>query len=77
MTTLPYWEIYVDFLYFRHNNIPMFNFNLSFKILASRYFLFVECLLVHGRGDLIRAIGSEESPIHSQRAVGLSFCSVL
>ena len=42
---------------FRHNNIQILNFN--FKILASRFFLFVECLIVHGRGVRIRDIASE------------------
>ena len=67
MTTLT-WAIYVDFLYFRHNNIQIINFN--FKILDSRFFLFVECLIVHGRGDLIRSIGFEEYPSHIQRTAG-------
>ena len=35
---------------FRHNNIQILNFN--FVILASHFLLFVECLIVHGRGDL-------------------------
>ena len=70
MTTPLKLEIYVDFLCFRHNNIPILNFKLSFKILASHFFLFVECLLVHGRGYRIRAIGSEESPSHSQWTAG-------
>ena len=35
----------------RHNNIQIRNFN--FKILASHFFLFVECLKVHGRRDRI------------------------
>ena len=56
-TTKPTWEIYVGFLYFRHNNIQILNFN--FKILASDFLLFVECLIVHGRRDRIRAIGSD------------------
>ena len=60
---------------FRHNNIQIINFN--FKILSSHFFLFVEYLIVHGRGDQIRAIGSEESPRYSQRTAGSSFCSVL
>ena len=58
----------IGFHKFRHNNIQILNFN--FKILASNFFLFVECLIVHGRGDRIRAIGSEESPSHSQRTAG-------
>ena len=68
------WAIYVDFLYFRHNNIQIINFN--FKILASHFFLFVECLIVHGRGDWIRAIFSEESPIHSDSWLEFLFCIV-
>ena len=58
----------IGFHNFRHNNIQILNFN--FKILSSHFFLFVECLIVHGRGDRIRAIGSEESPSHSQRTAG-------
>ena len=54
----------IGFHNFRHNNIQTLNFN--FKILASRFSLYVECLIVHGRGDRIRDIGSEESPSHSQ-----------
>ena len=34
----------IDFHNFRHNNIQIINFN--FKILASNFFLFVECLMV-------------------------------
>ena len=34
----------------RHNDIQIINFN--FKILASNFFIFVECLIVYGRGDL-------------------------
>ena len=41
----------IGFHNFRHNNIQILNFN--FKILASHFFLFVECLKVHGRGDRI------------------------
>ena len=40
----------ISFHKFRHNNILILNFN--FKILASHFFLFVECLIVHGMGDL-------------------------
>ena len=40
----------IGFHNFRHNNIQIPNFN--FNILASHFFLFVECLIVHGRGDL-------------------------
>ena len=40
----------IGFHNFRHNNIQILHFN--FKILASIFFLFVECLIVHGRGDL-------------------------
>ena len=58
----------IGFHKFRHNNIQIPNFN--FKTLASHFFLFVECLIVHGRGYLIKAIGSEESPSHSQRTAG-------
>ena len=58
----------IGFHNFRHNNIQILNFN--FNILPSHFFLFVECLIVHGRGDRIRAIGSEESPRHSQRTAG-------
>ena len=54
----------IGFHKFRHNNIQILNFN--FKILASHFFLFVECLIVHVRGYRIRAIGSEESTNHSQ-----------
>ena len=39
----------IGFHNFRHNNIQIINFN--FKILTSHFFLFVECLIVHGRGD--------------------------
>ena len=67
-TKPPTWAIYVDFLYFRHNNIQILNFN--FKILASHFFLSVECLIVHGKQDGIIAISSEESPSHSQRTAG-------
>ena len=41
----------IGFHTFGHNNIQILNFN--FKILASHFFLFVECLKVHGRGDRI------------------------
>ena len=58
----------IGFHNFRHDNIQILNFN--FKILASHFFLFVECLIAHGRGDLIRAIGSEEYTSHSQRTDG-------
>ena len=58
----------IGFHNFRHNNIQILNFN--FKILSSHFSLFVECLIVHGRGDRIRAIGSEESPSHSKRTAG-------
>ena len=58
----------IGFHNFRHNNIQILNFN--FKILASHFFLFVECLIVHGRGDRIRAIGYEESLSHSQWTAG-------
>ena len=40
----------IGFHNFRHKNIQILNFN--FKILASNFSLFVECLIVHGRGDL-------------------------
>ena len=36
----------IGFHNFRHNNIQILNFNL--KILASHFFFFVECLIVHG-----------------------------
>ena len=58
----------IGFHKLRHNNIQILNFN--FKILASHFFLFVECLIVHRRGYQIRSIGSEESPSHSQRTAG-------
>ena len=58
----------IGFHNFRHNNIQILNFN--FKILATHFFLFVEFLIVHGRGDRIRAISSEESPSHIQRTDG-------
>ena len=58
----------IGFHTFGHNNIQILNFN--FKILASHFFLFVEYLIVHGRGYQIRAIGSEEFPSHSQRTAG-------
>ena len=58
----------IGFHNFRHNNIQILN--LNFNILSSRFSLFVECLIVHGRGDRIRSIGSEESPSHSQRTAG-------
>ena len=61
-------KIRIGFHKFRHNNIQILNFN--FKILSSHFFVFVECLIVHGRGDLIRAIGSEEYPRHSQQTAG-------
>ena len=47
----------IGFHNFMHNNIQILNFN--FKIISSHFFLFVECLIFHGRGDQIRAIGSE------------------
>ena len=34
---------------FRHNNIQIINFN--FKIPASHFLLFLECLIVHGKRD--------------------------
>ena len=40
----------ISFHNFRQNNIQILNFN--FKILASHFFLFVDCLIVHRRGDL-------------------------
>ena len=40
----------IGFHNFRHNNIQILNFN--FRILPSHFFLFVECIIVHGRGDL-------------------------
>ena len=55
----------IGFHNFRHNNIQILNFN--FNILSSHFPLFVECLIIHGRGYRIRSIGSEESPSHSQR----------
>ena len=58
----------IGFHNFRHNNIQILNFN--FNILSSHFFLFVECLIVHGRGYQTRAIGSEESPSHSQQTAG-------
>ena len=61
-------KIGIGFHNFRHNNIQILNFNL--KILASPFLLFVECLIVNGRGDRIRAIGSEESPSRIQRTAG-------
>ena len=67
-TTLRVVKSIIGFHNFRHNNIQILNFN--FKILSSRFFFFVECLIVHGRGDLIRAIVSEESPRHSQQTAG-------
>ena len=48
--TLRVVKIRIGFHNFRHNNIQILNFN--FKIIDSRFFLFVECLIVHGRGDL-------------------------
>ena len=45
----------IGFHNFRPNNIQILYFN--FKILASGFYLFVECLIVHGRVDRIRAIG--------------------
>ena len=58
----------IGFHNFRHNNIQILN--LNFKIISSHFFLFLERLIVHGRGDRIRAIVSEESTSHSQRADG-------
>ena len=58
----------IGFHNFRYNNIQILNFN--FKILAYHFYFFVERLIVNGRGDRIRAIGSEESPCHSQRTSG-------
>ena len=49
--TLRVVKIGIGFHNFGHNNIQILNFN--FKILASHFFLFVECLKVHGRGDRI------------------------
>ena len=66
--TLRVVKIRIGFHNFRHNNIQILNFN--FKILSSNLPLFLECLIVHGRVDRIIAIGSEESPIHSQRTAG-------
>ena len=65
MKMQPTWEIYVDFLCFRNNNVPFNIFNFSFKNIASYSSLFVECLIVHLRGYQIRKIGSEESPSYS------------
>ena len=39
----------IGFHNFRHNNIQILNFN--FKILSSHFFLFVQCLIIHGCGD--------------------------
>ena len=58
----------IGFRNFSYNNIQILNFN--FKIISSRFFLFVECLIVHGRGYRIRAIGTEEYPRHSQWTAG-------
>ena len=66
--TLRFVKSGIGFHNFRNNNIQILNFN--FKTIATNFFLFVECLIVHGRGDRIRAIGSEESPRHSQRTDG-------
>ena len=44
-STLRVVKIGIGFHKFRHNNIQFFNFN--FKILASHFFLFVECLIVN------------------------------
>ena len=43
--TLRVVKIGIGFHKFRHNNIQILNFN--FKILASYFFLFVECLIVN------------------------------
>ena len=43
--TLRVIKIGIGFQNFRHNNIQILNFN--FKILASHFFLFVECLIVN------------------------------
>ena len=43
--TLRVVKIGIGFHKFRHNNIQILNFN--FKILASQFFLFVECLIVN------------------------------
>ena len=43
--TLTVVKIGICFHKFRHNNIQIINFN--FKILASHFFLFVECLIVN------------------------------
>ena len=50
-STLRILKSIIGFHNFRHNNIQILNFN--FKILASLFFLFVECLKVYGRGDRI------------------------
>ena len=66
--TLRVVKIRIGFHNFRHNNIQILNFN--FKILSSHFLLFLECLIVHVKGDRIRAVGSEESPSHSQQTAG-------
>ena len=43
--TLKFVKIGIGLHKFRHNNIQILNFN--FKILASHFFLFVECLIVN------------------------------
>ena len=43
--TLRVVKIGIGFHKFRHNNIQILNIN--FKILSSRFFLFVECLIVN------------------------------
>ena len=58
----------IRFHNFMHKKIQILNFN--FKILSSRFSLFVECLIFHGRGDRIRAIGYEESPSRIQGTSG-------
>ena len=69
----------------RHGKSTWTSFTLGiiifkFLILTFRSLLlilsFLECLIVHGRGDQIIAVGSEESPSHSQHTDGSSFCSV-
>ena len=42
-------KIGIGFHNYWHNNIQILNYN--FKILASHFSLFVECLIVYGRGD--------------------------
>ena len=66
--TLRVVKIGIGFHNFRHNNIQILSFN--FNIIASHFFIFVECLIVHGRGYRIRDIGSEESSSQSQQRAG-------